>query len=67
MPYVSSAQRGYLHAQHPDIAARWDAEERKEGGEHHKLPRHVKKGKKKHRKGVKHRARHGAKKTHRKR
>jgi hypothetical protein len=26
MPYKSAAQRGYLHAQHPEIAAKWDAE-----------------------------------------
>jgi len=26
MPYKSAAQRGYLHARHPEIAARWDAE-----------------------------------------
>jgi hypothetical protein len=61
MPYVSSAQRGWMHANEPDIAKRWDAEERKHGGEHKKLPRHKKhqKGKKKHRKV--------AKKSHRKR
>lgn len=26
MPYVSDKQRRYLHARHPEIAARWDAE-----------------------------------------
>jgi hypothetical protein len=26
MPYRSVAQRAFMHAQHPDIAARWDAE-----------------------------------------
>lgn len=26
MPYKSAKQRAYLHAKHPDIAARWDAE-----------------------------------------
>jgi hypothetical protein len=26
MPYKSDAQRRYLHAKHPDIAAKWDAE-----------------------------------------
>lgn len=25
-PYVSNKQRKYMHAKHPDIAARWDAE-----------------------------------------
>lgn len=24
MPYKSEAQRGFMHAQHPEIAARWD-------------------------------------------
>jgi len=24
MPYRSTAQRGYMHAKHPAIAARWD-------------------------------------------
>jgi hypothetical protein len=28
MPYKSERQRRYLHAQHPDIAARWDKEYR---------------------------------------
>jgi len=26
MPYKSAKQRRYMHAKHPDIAARWDAE-----------------------------------------
>ncbi len=26
MPYKSKAQAAYMHSQHPDIAARWDAE-----------------------------------------
>lgn len=26
MPYRSAKQRRYMHAVHPDIAARWDAE-----------------------------------------
>jgi len=26
MPYRSERQRRYLHARHPDIAARWDRE-----------------------------------------
>jgi hypothetical protein len=29
MPYVSDKQRRFMHAEHPDIAARWDAEARK--------------------------------------
>ena len=24
MPYRSAKQRGFMHAQHPEIAARWD-------------------------------------------
>jgi hypothetical protein len=27
MPYASDRQRGFMHAQHPGIAARWDAEQ----------------------------------------
>jgi hypothetical protein len=27
MPYASEKQRRYMHAQHPEIAARWDKEE----------------------------------------
>jgi hypothetical protein len=26
MPYRSEAQRRFMHARHPDIAARWDSE-----------------------------------------
>lgn len=26
MPYQSEAQRKFMHAKHPDIAARWDKE-----------------------------------------
>jgi hypothetical protein len=26
MPYKSEAQRRFMHAQHPDIAERWDKE-----------------------------------------
>lgn len=26
MPYKSNAQRAYLHAENPDLAAKWDAE-----------------------------------------
>lgn len=26
MPYKSDAQRRFMHAKHPDIAARWDKE-----------------------------------------
>ena len=26
MPYKSDAQRKFMHARHPDIAARWDKE-----------------------------------------
>jgi hypothetical protein len=26
MPYQSEAQRRFMHARHPDIAARWDKE-----------------------------------------
>jgi hypothetical protein len=29
MPYASAAQRGFMHAQYPRIAARWDAEEKR--------------------------------------
>lgn len=31
MPYQSLAQMRYLHAQHPDIAARWDKEQKASG------------------------------------
>lgn len=36
MPYVSEAQRRYMHAKHRDIAARWDREYPNQG----KLPMH---------------------------
>ncbi len=26
MPYKSNKQRKFMHAEHPDIAAKWDAE-----------------------------------------
>lgn len=39
MPYKSNAQRAYMHAKHPKIAARWD----KETPKGKKLPEHVKK------------------------
>lgn len=29
MPYASDAQRRYMHARHPEIARRWDSEEKK--------------------------------------
>lgn len=44
MPYASEKQRRFMHAQHPDIAARWD----KETGGKIKRKKHVrKKGKRK--------------------
>lgn len=33
MPYKSKKQSAFMHSQHPDIAARWDAE-MKTKGEH---------------------------------
>jgi hypothetical protein len=33
MPYKSEKQRRYMHARHPEIAARWD---REYGGKVHK-------------------------------
>ncbi len=41
MPFKSKAQRKYLYAKHPDIAARWE----KETPKGKKLPKHVKKKK----------------------
>ena len=38
MPYVSDAQRRFMHARHPKIAARWDEEYPNQKG----LPEHVK-------------------------
>ena len=37
MPYKSDAQRKFMHAKHPEIAKRWDAEYDSGG----KLPAHV--------------------------
>jgi hypothetical protein len=45
MPFKSQAQKKYLYAKHPDIAARWEKETPKG-----KLPKHVKKKAKKRRK-----------------
>ena len=42
MPYKSAKQRAYLHAVHPDIAARWDKEY---GGKIDKTPPKKKKPK----------------------
>jgi hypothetical protein len=39
VPYVSEAQRRYMHAKHPKIAARWDREYPSQG----KLPQHKRK------------------------
>lgn len=38
MPYVSDAQRRFMHAKHPEIAKRWDKKYGKTGD----LPEHVK-------------------------
>ncbi len=43
MPYKSKAQAKFLHAKHPEIAKKWDAE----GHGWKKLPEHAKKRKKK--------------------
>lgn len=43
MPYKSNAQRKFMHAKRPQIAARWDKETPKGA----KLPEHKKGGKKK--------------------
>lgn len=47
MPYKSIQQMRFMHAQHPDIAAKWDAEidEQKKKGKYRKPPRRVKKNK----------------------
>lgn len=37
MPFLSEAQRKYMHKNHPDIAERWEKETQG------KLPKHVKK------------------------
>jgi hypothetical protein len=39
MPFVSKAQRSYMHIHHPEIAARWEKETMKNA----KLPKHIKK------------------------
>lgn len=39
MPYVSTSQRRFMHAKHPDIAKRWDKEYPHKGN----LPEHKKK------------------------
>jgi hypothetical protein len=43
MPYASVQQMRFMHARHPEIAARWDAEVRgqKKRGKYHKPPRRV--------------------------
>ena len=43
MPYTSEAQRRFMHAKHPEIAARWDTEYPNQKG----LPEHVAKKKRK--------------------
>ena len=43
MPFKSEAQRQYLIINHPEVAKRWMKEYPNQG----KLPKHVKKGKKK--------------------
>ena len=46
MPYLSKAQRAFMHIHHPDITKRWDKENPKSA--HSKtLPNHVKKKKSK--------------------
>jgi len=45
MPFRSQAQRGWMHANHPEMAARWEAETPKG-----KLPQYVKSSKRKPRK-----------------
>ncbi len=53
MPFKSESQRRYLWMKHPDIAQRWAHEYPNQG----KLPRHVKKKRKKP-KGMHENARH---------
>jgi len=43
MPFVSEAQRRYMHKFHPDIAERWEKETKKRK----KLPKHVRRKRKK--------------------
>jgi hypothetical protein len=31
MPFTSAKQRRFMHSQHPEIAARWEAEAKKSG------------------------------------
>lgn len=40
MPYKSDAQRKFMHARHPQIAARWDKEHPK-NARSKRLPEHV--------------------------
>lgn len=47
MPFKSTAQRKFMYAKHPDIAAKW---EDKYGSGGKNLPKHVKKTKSKTRK-----------------
>lgn len=49
MPYKSKAQRAYMHAKHPKIAARWD-KEYPASARSKKLPKHVSKKKKRKKK-----------------
>lgn len=46
MPYKSSAQRKFMHARHPDIAKRWDAEYPNQKGLPEHVPPHKRKNKK---------------------
>jgi hypothetical protein len=41
MPYQSDAQRGFMHAKHPEIAAKWDAEIRSKKHKHSKDCEHA--------------------------
>jgi hypothetical protein len=31
MPYASKKQAAYMHAKHPEVAAKWDAEAKRKG------------------------------------
>lgn len=44
MPYVSDAQRKFMHAKHPDIAARWDRDYGGKVGKKERPRRKKKKG-----------------------
>jgi len=35
-PYASEKQKRFMHSQHPEIAKRWDDEEKKKGKPKHK-------------------------------